>query len=287
MLYINTAEEFSVVIQKLKTQKVIGIDTEFMRRDTYFAKLCLIQISTYDDIFVVDPLSFDISEFKEILLSETILKIFHAPNQDLGIFYNVLKVVTMNVFDVQEAVKFLGIRNQISYSDACEKILGVKIEKAQQYREWNIRPLPEDMKEYAGQDVKYLIQLYNNLRKKMEEKLNFINFCHYMESFSKKEFYQIKFDEIWKKMKIMGKSNLINARLKELAAFREVCAIELNLPRVHVISDEDLCKVAEKLPCDGKSYKEMNLRSRLTKSQIDKFLDICAGLKIQQSHIVI
>lgn len=278
MLIITTTAELKDLVTELKKEPVIAIDTEFVRRDTYYAKLCLIQVATSKNIYVIDPLKLDLDSFKEVLTDKNIVKVFHAPHQDLGIFYNILNTITINIFDTQEAVKFLGIKSQISYQEICSKILNIQIEKEQQFREWNLRPLSTEMLEYAAQDVTYLIQLYNKLKQMLEEKIIYINFCYYMEHFAKKEFYQVKFDDMWKKVKTTERSQSFFRRLQILAAFRENCAIELNIPRVHAISDKNLVEITLKLPKTLKEFSALGIRTQLTPSHISKLLDICAGL---------
>lgn len=284
MLYINTNEILEKAVAILANQKMIGIDTEFIRRDTYYAKLSLIQISTLEEIYIIDPIKLDISSLKEILISQKIIKIFHAPLQDLGIFYNVLKTITLNVFDTQEAIKFLGIRSQISYQDACKKILNIEIEKEQQFREWNIRPLSEDMINYAAQDVDHLIPLYLELKKRMEEEKIFINFCRYMESFSQKEFYEVKLTEVWKKIRTHERSNIFMKNLQMIASFRETMAINLDLPRSFVISDQDLIEVTKLLPSNKNELQNLKIKTKLNSSQINALIDLCAGLKAQREE---
>ncbi|MDX1923660.1 MAG: ribonuclease D [Rickettsiaceae bacterium] len=280
MLFINTTKQLEDLADILSSEKLIGIDTEFVRKNTYFAKLALVQISTHAEIYLIDPLSLDLAAIKGVLIDKDIVKIFHACSQDVRIFHDVLGIETQNIFDTQEAIKFLGIRDQISYQDACLKILNIAIEKEQQFREWDIRPIPHDMELYAAQDVEHLIDLYNSLKKMMEEKKIYNNFCRFMESFSAKEFYQVKFDEMWKKVRTKETNKRFLYNLQLLASFRESCAIELNIPRMHAISDNDLLKITEYLPQSVSHLAKLNIRlSKLNKSLVDKLFDLCAGLK--------
>jgi ribonuclease D len=280
MLYIESEPKFGQMIIDLKDHELIGLDTEFVRRDTYFAKLSLIQISTKNQIYVVDPLVVNVSKISEILLNRNITKIFHAPHQDLGIFYHDFGVITENIFDIQSAVKFLGIRNQISYQDACEKILNINIEKTQQFREWNLRPLSKEMIEYAAQDVLHLIPLFEKLKAKMEEKIIYKNFCHFMnEQFCKKEFYQLDFEDIWKKVKTNERNRSVVDNIKHLASYREECAIELDIPRLHVLSDEGLSLIAKKLPVNDRELNSLNLKLAMNNKQKQKLYEICNGMR--------
>ncbi len=280
MLLIRNDSEFGNLLQDLRKQKIIGIDTEFVRRNTYFAELCLLQISTPDNIFIVDPKLVTLNRFVDILSSSEIVKIFHACAQDVRIFHHMLKVKTANIFDTQEAVKFVGIKHQISYQEACQKILSEPIKKEQQFRDWNIRPQPENMLEYAAQDVKHLISLHDTLKATMEHKRIFINFCKFMESFSSDEFYSVKFHELWKKVQTKETSPYFLKKIQFLASFRETCAIELNMPRGRILSDYEINIIAQKLPENPLALSKLGIKlPLLSKSHITKLMDLCSGIR--------
>lgn len=286
MLYVDSEDKLVTCLEILKNSDLIGIDTEFVRRETYFAKLSLVQIATLDEVFLLDPLAVKLDNLSAILIDEKITKIFHAPHQDLGIFYHDYHIITRNIFDLQSAIKFLGIRNQISYQDACASILNINIDKTQQFREWNIRPIPQDMIEYAAQDVIYLIAMYHRLKKMMEEKGNFKNFCYYMHQlFEQEGFYQVNFDEIWKKIKLQGNNIEITNKLKLLAAFREELAISLDMPRTHIISDHDLLSLSIYLPSSENDLRQHRIRIVHNPRAKSKILDFCSGLRSNNKSV--
>ncbi|NBO24445.1 MAG: hypothetical protein EBU93_04325 [Chlamydiae bacterium] len=280
MLFVDNEATFTEVIDDLRGQEIIGVDTEFVRKNTYFAQLSLIQISTPTKIYIIDPHLLKIEKLSPIFLSKTIIKIFHACSQDVKIFHNILNIATNHIFDTQEAINFLGIKNQISYQDACLKILARPIDKEQQYRDWNVRPLPYNMIEYAAQDVEHLIELYKTLREMMIQKKIFVNFCKFMESFSSEEFYKIKFDDLWKKVRTNETNPKYLKKLQMLATFREYCAIELNIPRARVISDQDLNSITAYLPSNFSDLKRLNIQlGNIKPSMMTKLFDLCAGIK--------
>ncbi|MDX1916492.1 MAG: HRDC domain-containing protein [Rickettsiaceae bacterium] len=286
MLLIQNDIQLDAVVEDLLNQKVIGIDTEFVRNNTYFAELCLVQISTLNNIYIIDPYLVKIAKLKDILLSRSISKVFHACSQDIKIFYKDLNLKTNNIFDTQESINFLGIKKQISYRDACLKILNKSIEKEQQFRNWNHRPLPFTMLEYAAQDVRYLITMQEKLKTLMEEKKIYINFCNFMESFSSDDFYKIKFDDMWKKVNTKDNSRSHLKKLKILAAVREVWAIELNSPRSKIISDDNLNLIALHLPTNMKElYNSHIILNKFNHNMFTKLFELCSGIK--ESHNLI
>jgi ribonuclease D len=85
------------------------MDTEFMRVNTFYPQLALIQINDGDAIYLIDPL--EISEwetFTELMLSPSVLKIFHSCSEDLGVFAHHFGLLPAPLFDTQIANAFLN-----------------------------------------------------------------------------------------------------------------------------------------------------------------------------------
>ena len=81
--YIETDEDLSLLKLSLEKESILGIDTEFDWRTTYFPKLSLLQIVTSKDIFLIDCLlDIDLSVLKEYMEDENKLIIFHAARSD-------------------------------------------------------------------------------------------------------------------------------------------------------------------------------------------------------------
>lgn len=279
MSLIDTNNKLEEKLKTLKSEELIGLDTEFVRQKTYFAKLCLIQISTPREYFAIDPLMLDISPLKEILESKNIMKIIHDPNQDLSIFYHKLGIITNNVFDTQEAARLSKIKNQISYREICEKILNVKIDKNQKFRDWAVRPLPKDMIDYALQDVKYLIPIYHKLKQTLRGAAATKEFRERMEEFSQKSFYINPIELAWKKIRIENIDEKFQNRLKAIATFREISAMKMDIPRKYFLSDEDILKIINKLPINYKEISELKLRKKIKPKFLEELFNISEGIK--------
>lgn len=277
MNIIESNSDFLDKIKDLRREKIIGIDTEFIRINTYFAKLCLVQVSTPNSYFAIDPLKVDMSPFKEILESDDIIKVFHASHQDLGIFYHDLKAVTKNIFDTQEAAKLAGIKRQISYRELCYKILNIDFIKNQGFRDWAVRPLPEGMLEYALKDVKYLIQLYHELKLRLKGNSANVAFKESMKNLEDKKNYTENAENSWKKIKFYDKSPEFLDRIKILSEFREEIAMKQDIPRKHVMSDEDLILITKKLPKNSQELASLKIKSKIENKYTDRLFDICSG----------
>ena len=278
MLTIKTTSELKDVVALLEKEEAIAIDTEFVRQDTYYAKLALVQIATKKNFYIIDPLELDLQAFASILTNKNIVKVFHAPMQDIAIFYHILGVYTINVFDTQEAAKYCGIRHQISYQDVCRKVLGIEIEKQQQFRNWLIRPLSQELIDYALQDVVYLLRLYEKLNKEMAAFHSIEKFQSTMDLYHAKDFYIPDLEKMWQKIKITEGSQKFLERLQMIAAFREEAAMKLDIPRQHVINDNAVILIAQNLPTNKQEFSKLSFRYKLHEEQLEELFELCMGL---------
>ena len=154
----STLKEFC---NKCIKEKVLAIDTEFIRENTYYPVLCLVQIASVSFSAVIDPLSeIEMEPVWEILSNEKILKVFHAGRQDLEIFFNLTGKVPTPIYDTQIAAMFCGLGDQVSYDGLVNKFLGLTISKESQFSNWLQRPLTNKQLQYALSDVNYLIKIF-------------------------------------------------------------------------------------------------------------------------------
>ena len=161
IFFVNSFENQENFLKKLQNQKIIGIDTEFDWRNTYFPILSLIQISTVSDIFLVDSMDFKNEKFlKKIFEDKSILKIFHSARSDSTVLSNCKNIQINNIYDIQQAEKFITKGEITSYAKLVEKYLSIKIDKSETNSNWLKRPLSEKQLKYAAEDVEYLMDIY-------------------------------------------------------------------------------------------------------------------------------
>ena len=160
------------ITKLLKKNEVLFVDTEFLRNNTYWPKLCLIQIKAKKKIYLIDPLAKDINLeiIKEIFLDPSILKVFHSARQDIEVLMNVFNIIPWPIYDTQIAANFIFTETDIGYSNLVEKFCEIKLSKKYQVSDWSRRPLKDKQIEYAGLDVEYLPLLYKKLDTKIRVK---------------------------------------------------------------------------------------------------------------------
>ena len=239
-------------------EKVLAIDTEFIRENTYYPVLCLVQIASDSFSAIIDPLSeIEMKPVWEILSDERILKVFHAGRQDLEIFFNITGKIPTPIYDTQIAAMFCGLGDQVSYDGLVNKFLGLTISKESQFSNWLQRPLTNKQLQYALSDVNYLIKIFPLIKKLIRETNR--------EEWVEKEFqyitnekiYNINPNEVWKKIKIKNTKRDVLNILKYLAEWREIECKKRNLPRNRLIRDEILVYISQLKPSDVFSIKKI------------------------------
>ena len=241
MLNLNNVklQQFYLECQK---DKLIGIDTEFYRVDTYYPKLCLIQISNLSQSIIIDPICGKLEKkfLENLLYNKSISKVFFAASQDIEIFYKIFKKVPKPTYDLQLCIALINKDLSLSYSSACKNFLAININKTNQFVDWRKRPLSKDKINYARNDVKYLLPLYEKLNLKIDFNKNIIDLKFIHEKLLNPKTYSEKALVAWRKLRFIPKSNEDLDRLKKICKLREEIAIKLNVPVKKIIKNFEI-----------------------------------------------
>ena len=239
-------------------EKVLAIDTEFIRENTYYPVLCLVQIASDSFSAVIDPLSeIEMEPVWEILSNERILKVFHAGRQDLEIFFNITGKIPTPIYDTQIAAMFCGLGDQVSYDGLVNKFLGLTISKESQFSNWLQRPLTNKQLQYALSDVNYLIKIFPLIKKIIKETNREEWVAKEFQYIKNEKIYNINPKEVWQKIKIKNAKREVLNILKYLAEWREIECKKRNLPRNRLIRDEILVNISQLKPSDIFSIKKI------------------------------
>ena len=247
-VYVSDQESLEAFVHRARASEVLAIDTEFLREKTYWAKLCLLQLATDDEVVVVDPFAVeDLSVIVPLLEDESIVKLFHAGTQDLEILYHDLGVVPHPLFDTQVAAALLGCTQQVGYGALVQSMCGVTLKKTDSYTDWSQRPLKASQLEYAADDVAYLPQVYREMRRQLEAKgrLEWLA-PDFAEMQDPSHYEQDPYDRFRRLRRVGQLSGRRLAVAREVAAWREEQATRRNLPRKWVLSDEQVVEVCKR-----------------------------------------
>lgn len=275
--FVDTPAELAEVCGILAGGSWFTLDTEFMRERTYYPQLCLIQVANESVIACIDPLALDdLAPLDALLLDTSVTKVLHAAGQDLEIFYHRLGRVPAPIFDTQLAASVLGLGEQTGYGKLVQNLLGVALDKSHARTDWSRRPLDPEQIRYAGDDVRYLLQLYPRMRSELDSRKRLDWLDDDLNDLTRPERYAPSPEEVWRR--IRGSQQLKPrqlANLKLLAAWRENRAMELNKPRKWILQDEVLLELARRAPRDEQGLEKIRgLEERTLKRSGDELLEI-------------
>lgn len=226
----------------------VGVDTEFMREKTFFAELCLVQISTRSEIYCVDPLNgHDMSAFWDALMKDT--WVVHSGRQDIEVVYQTAEKMPERIFDTQIAAGLLGYAPQMGYATLVKELFDVEIDKSHTRANWLKRPLPDAYLHYAAEDVEHLLPAFDTLTEELDRKGRLSWAEEDSAALLDRALYDV--DPTLAISRMKGARNLRGRRraaAARLAAWRESEALRANRPRQWIARDSALLEVAASLP---------------------------------------
>ena len=244
---ITTSEALADLCVRLSKADFVCVDTEFMRENTYWPELCLIQIADSNEAAAIDPLAkdLDMSPLLDLLVdNEDVLKVFHAGGQDVEIVYNLTGKTPHPIFDTQIAMMAVSQSEQIGYSNLVESWLGLTIDKGARFTDWGRRPLTERQIEYAIGDVTHLAKIFPKLLQRLIKTGRGEWLDIEMEKLADPANYRNDPDQAWQRIKAPGRNPAMLGRLKALAHWRELEAQDKNIPRGRIARDETVADIA-------------------------------------------
>ncbi|MFN3387662.1 MAG: ribonuclease D [Allosphingosinicella sp.] len=248
---ITDSESLKSLCDRLSRSPFVAVDTEFMRENTYWPDLCLLQIGDAEEAAAIDPKApgLDMTPLLELLTdNEEVLKVFHAGGQDIEIIYNLTGKTPYPLFDTQIAAMALGLGEQIGYSNLVESLIGKSLDKGARFTDWARRPLDKRQIDYAIGDVTHLAALFPKMLEKLRRTGRGEWLDEEMERIADPSNYENAPDLAWKRVRISSRKPDVLGRLKAVAAWREQEAAGKNLPRGRIMKDETLADVASHPP---------------------------------------
>ncbi|MDB5102176.1 MAG: rnd [Cyanobacteria bacterium RYN_339] len=256
-LFIDSRRELEELCEHLRGETILGLDTEFIREQSYVPRLELVQVSTQDGLLAAIDYGtlgrFDGDPFAEILADPEILKVFHAADQDLEMFHLLLGHVPGPIWDTQLVTGLFGYGGRLGYQAVVESLVGHKPVKGETLTDWSQRPLTPEQLHYALEDVRFLLPLYDVERERLA-KLGREEWAHEECERSRAQVERAisqRADLQTIYQRVRGSSSLDRrglAVLRELAIWRENEALRRNRPRGSVMKDEILVELSRRAP---------------------------------------
>jgi ribonuclease D len=283
-LFVQDRKQFTEICATIRAEGAFAWDTEFIQDRTYWPRLCLVQVATRDLVAAIDPFEVgDLGPLWDLVIDPDVLVVLHAGAQDLQIAYDAAGRVAANVFDTQIAASFVGYGDSISYAGLLGRELGVRLSKKETMTDWSRRPLTPAQLEYALNDVRHLLTVYERLTKRLDGlgRLGWMAEEH--RPFQDEEGFRRDPRNAWRRLskrKALDRKAL--AVLREVAAWRETAASERDVPRNRVVTDEILIEIARRAPKKMDSLTAIrSLHDRVVQQHGDTILAaVAAGLAV-------
>jgi ribonuclease D len=264
MRIIETNEGLKALVAELAGAPYLALDTEFLRDQTYYPKLCLIQVAspktdTSDIQAIIDPLApgLDLAPFYELMKRPDIVKVLHAGRQDIEIFYLQGGVLPDPLFDTQIAAMVCGFGDAASYETLARKIAHVEIDKSARFTDWSHRPLSKRQLEYALADVTHLRVVYEWMKARLEKTGRAAWVAEETAALRDPALYRLDPADSWRRLKPRSGNKKFLGHLAALAAWREREAQARDIPRGRVLKDEALTEIAAHPPESGEALERI------------------------------
>lgn len=246
---IETPAALTEQLERWRDAPWLAVDTEFVREDTYFANLCLVQLSDGKSQACVDVLAVDPAPLFAFLQEPRAVKVFHSAGQDLELFAQLGGDCPRPLFDTQIAAALLGHGEQLGYAALVERRLGLAVDKSLSRTDWSKRPLSDAALAYAADDVRHLAAIYPALRQDLERQGRLAWLEAECERLTDPRRYHPDPAGAWRGIKGIGRlPAAAQHRAARLAAWREEEAIRRNRPRRWILDDAAVCQLALRAP---------------------------------------
>ncbi len=280
-IWVRNDEQLDKLMDEIDEVDIIALDTEFIKRDTFFPRLALLQVNTGRAIYLLDVPKLDLYDFWQVI-ADVPTMVLHACGEDLGIYYLLSKLPALdNVFDTQIGLSFLTGELSFGYQKALLDTLDIHVDKGESQSDWLQRPLTPEQERYASDDVRYLLALYDEIKTQLTDQ--------YLFDFSKQdsqhyahELYQVSQqddDKIYLSMADFRYSREQLAILQALCEWREQLARSINRPRTYILRPQALQEIVEKPPLSLKQLSFTSIKPNVIRMYGQEILKIINDIR--------
>lgn len=268
LLYIDTRQAADDFLADISGVREIAVDTEGASFHRFIDRIYLLQITTRERSAIIDPLPIGMPEaLGEILQDPQVEVVFHDADYDLRLLHQDYGWHVNRIFDTRIAAQLLGIK-AFGLAALLEQFFGVKLDKKHQRADWSLRPLTQGMLDYAAQDTRYLLDLRDQLKAKLEKLGRW--------EWAREEFERLEGTK-WEEedaslsfLRIKGARDLTRrelALLRELVPWRDSVAKEVDRATFRVMGNEVLLEIARTAP---RTVRELSTLKGMPRGILDR-----------------
>ena len=259
--WIDQREALERWLAALPDGAIVGIDTEFMRRNTFYPQLALLQLGWEGRYALVDPLAFDIGDaLRPKLHAGDAVTVMHSAGEDLETLAPLLPGGPRTLFDTQIAAAFVGMGLGISYRALVAELCQVELDKGETRSDWLQRPLTDSQKLYAALDVVYMQSIHAQLSERLQQHDRAAWHAEDCERLKQRAAQREGDPQPQRAMRGAAEwSRAQQARLRRLLLWRDRTARALERPRPWLLEDALVMSLAQQPPATS---DELDQRSR-------------------------
>ena len=269
-IWVRNDEQLDKLMDEIDEVDIIALDTEFIKRDTFFPRLALLQVNTGRAIYLLDVPKLDLYDFWQVI-ADVPTMVLHACGEDLGIYYLLSELPALdNVFDTQIGLSFLTGELSFGYQKALLDTLDIHVDKGESQSDWLQRPLTPEQERYASDDVRYLLALYDEIKTQLTEQ--------HLFDFAKQDSQQDD-DKIYLSVADFRYSREQLAILQALCEWREQLARSINRPRTYILRPQALQEIVEKPPLSLKQLSFTSIKPNVIRMYGQEILKIINDIR--------
>lgn len=276
--WIDQPEALQSWLATLPADAAVGLDTEFMRRNTFYPQLALLQLGWNGRHALVDPLAFPIGDALQPLLGAgAAVTVMHSASEDLEALAPLLPAGPRVLFDTQIAAAFVGMGLGISYRAIVAELAGVELDKGETRSDWLQRPLTPSQCSYATLDVVYLKTIHEQLAERLQQR---DRSAWHAEDCERLKHRVHREGDPQPQRALRAAADWApteQARLRRLLLWRERCARRLDVPRPWLLDDTLALSLAQQPPTGLAELEQRGRGQRALRSaQRSELFDLLA-----------
>jgi len=164
---IESPRRFTDLLEQIRQEPLLAFDTEAASFHRFRDRVYLVQVSTRQATWIVDPLAVPgLPGLGDLLAEPGMEVVFHDADYDLRLLGHEYGYRATLLFDTRVAAQFLN-EPGTGLAALLEKYFGVRLDKRFQRADWSARPLSPAQLDYAATDTRHLPALRDRLRSRL------------------------------------------------------------------------------------------------------------------------
>ncbi|MFL5339939.1 MAG: ribonuclease D [Gemmataceae bacterium] len=270
---LETPSDLAEFVARLSAHSQFGFDTEFIGEETYTPQLCLVQVATPDELVLIDPFTVGpLDGFWAVLADPHYTVVAHAAREEIRICYKSFGKPPGRLVDLQIAAGLAGYGYALSHGALTQQILGVRLNKGETLTDWKKRPLTPRQVQYAFDDVRYLLPLWDKLSGKLAALGRTEWADEEFTTLMRRSLGEEPGIERWRKLGgIAGWDRKRLGMIRALYLWRDAKAARQNRPVRTVVRDDLLVEIVRRNP---KTEHDLDVLRGLQKREIPEVMAV-------------